>query len=122
MPTDLTIILQNRPGTIADLGEAMGRAGVNMRGACGFECGGVGIMHVVVDDAATARRAAEDAGLEVRAEREVIVVPVEDRPGSAGEITRRIADAGVNVDLIYLTQDGQLVLGPDDVDRARAAV
>jgi|SRR5687768_7910946 hypothetical protein len=122
MPTDLTVILRNVPGTIADLGEAAGNAGVNLIGSCGFECGGEGVMHVLVDDAATARRAFEDAGMEVRAEREVLVADVEDRPGGLGRVTRSVADAGVNVDLVYLTTDGRLVLGPDDIDRARAAV
>jgi len=122
MATDLTVILRNVPGTIADLGEAAGNAGVNMIGACGFESGGEGIVHVLVDDGAAARQAFESAGMEVRAEREVLVVEVEDTPGGLGRVTRRIADAGINVDLAYLTVDGRLVLGPDDVNAARSAL
>src|SRR3712207_247822 len=120
MPTDLTVILRNVPGTIAELGEAAERGGVNMRGACGFEVGGEGVMHVVVDDAAAGRRAFEEGGMEVRAEREVLVVDVEDTPGGLRRTMRRYADAGINVDLVYLTADGQLVIGPDDVERARS--
>lgn len=122
MPTDLTIILENQPGTLADVGEALGRAGVNMLGACGFPCAGEGILHVLVEDAAGARRAAEEAGFEVRAEREVLVSDIEDRPGALGELARRIADAGVNVDLLYLATDTRVVLGPDDLDRVRATL
>jgi hypothetical protein len=122
MTTDLTVILRNVPGTIADLGEAAGRAGVNLLGACGFECGGEGVMHVLVEgDASAARRAFEQGGMEVRDEREVLVVDVEDAPGGLGRATRRFADAGINVDLVYLTTDGRLVVGPDDVERARSA-
>ena len=121
MATDLTVILRNVPGTIADLGEAAEAAGINLMGACGFESGGEGVTHVLVDgDASAARRAFEDAGMEVRGEREVLVVDVEDTPGGLGRVARRFADAGVNVDLIYLTADGRLVLGPDDVERARS--
>lgn len=121
MATDLTVILRNVPGTLADLGEAAGNAGVNLLGGCGFECGGEGVMHVVVDgDASAARTAFEQAGMEVRGERQVIVVDVDDRPGGLGRTTRRYADAGINVDLVYLTADGRLVLGPDDVERARS--
>lgn len=119
MATDLTVILQNVPGTIAEAGEAAGKAGVNLQGIGGFECGGEGVMHVLVDDAGTARAAFEGAGLEVRAEREVVVVNVSDRPGELGRVMRRFADAGINVDLVYLTTDGRLVIGPDDVDAAR---
>lgn len=121
MATDLTIILRNVPGTIADLGEAAGKAGVNLLGGCGFECGGEGVMHILVDgDASAARHAFEEGGMEVRAEREVLVVEVEDTPGGLGRATRRYAEAGINVDLVYLTSDGRLVVGADDVERARS--
>ena len=122
MPTDLTVILQNRPGTLADAAEAIGRAGINIDGACGFPAGNEGVFHVLVEDAQGARQAVEQAGLEVRGEREVLVTPVENRPGAGGEIMRKIADAGVNVDLVYMTADGRLVLGPDDVQRAQQAL
>lgn len=120
MATDLTVILRNVPGTIADLGEAAGKAGVDLRGACGFESGGEGVMHALVDDAAAARRAFEGGGMEVRGEREVIVQDINDVPGELGRVMRRFADAGINVDLIYLTADGRLVIGPDDMERARS--
>lgn len=122
MPTDLTIILQNRPGTIADASEALGDVGINIEGACGFPCEGVGIFHVLVEDAAAAREAAEGADFEVRDERDVVVVDVEDRPGALAEITRRIADQGVNVDLVYLATNTRVVLGGGDPDAIRAAI
>jgi hypothetical protein len=113
---DLTVILVNRPGTLADAFEALGSAGVDLIGGCGFPAGDEGVLHVLVQDAPAARRAIEGAGLEVRAERDVVVL---DRlpavPGSAGRVLRRIADEGVNVDLIYLTEDGGLVLSGEDV-------
>jgi hypothetical protein len=121
MATDLTVILRNVPGTIADLGEAAGNAGVNLLGGCGFECGGEGVMHVLVEgDASAVRTAFEQSGMEVRGEREVLVVDVEDTPGGLGRSTRRFAEAGINVDLVYLTSDGRLVVGPDDMERARS--
>lgn len=123
MATDLTVILENKPGTIADAGEAAGTAGINLGGSCGFECGGEGILHVLVeDDAAAARRAFEEAGLEVRNEREVLVVEIEDTPGALGRTLRRVAEAGVNVDLVYLATGTRLVLGPDDLQKAREAL
>ena len=74
------------------------------------------------DDAAT-RAALSEAGIEVGAERDVLVVDVENRPESMGEVARRIGDAGVNVDLVYTTfGDVRLVVGVDDIDKARAAL
>lgn len=122
MPTDLTIILDNRPGTIAAAAEALGGAGLNIEGTCGFPCEGEGILHVLVEDADTARQAAEDAGFEVRGERDVVVVDIDDRPGALGELTRRIADQGVNVDLLYLATATRVVLGGDDVEGIRGAI
>jgi hypothetical protein len=121
MAKDLTVILADRPGTLADMGEALGRAGINIDGVCGFPCGGEGVGHLLVEDSAAARRALEDAGIEVREERQVLVLEIEDRPGALGEISRRIADAGANIDLIYVASNNRLVLGVDDLDRAQAA-
>lgn len=119
MPWDITVALENRPGTLAELGETAGNAEVNLDGVCGFPCEGVGVIHVLVDDPALARDAFTGAGITVRDEREVLVADVTDRPGELGELTRRLADAGVNVDLIYLATNTRLVLGVDDLDTAR---
>jgi hypothetical protein len=122
MTKDLTVILEDRPGTLADVGEALGKASINIEGGCGFPCEGKGVLHILVEDAAAARRALEEIGLEVRGERQVLVLEVEDRPGALGEVSRRIANAGVNIDLAYLATNNRLVLGVDDLDKARAAV
>jgi hypothetical protein len=122
MLRDLTILLEDRPGTMADVGEALGKAGVNIEGLCGFPCEGKGLGHVLVEDASAARHALEVTGIEVRRERPVLVLEIEDRPGALGEVSRRIADAGVNIDLVYLATSTRLVLGVDDVDKARDAV
>jgi len=122
MAKDLTVVLEDRPGTLADMGEALGKAGINIDGLCGFPCQGKGVIHILVEDAAAARRALEEKGLEVRDERQVLVLEIEDRPGAFGDLTRRIANAGVNIDLAYPATNNRLVIGADDLDKARAAV
>ncbi len=122
MAKDLTVILEDRPGTLADVGEALGKAGINIEGCCGFSREGKGVMHILVEDAAAARRELQQVGLEVRGEREVLVSKVEDRPGVIGDVTRRISKAGVNIDLIYMATNTRLVIGADDLDRARTAL
>ena len=122
MTKDLTVILEDHPGTLADMGEVLGKAGINIDGLCGFPCQGKGTIHILVEDAAAARRALEERGLEVRDEREVLILEVEDRPGAFGDVTRRIANAGVNIDLAYPATNNRLVIGADDLDKARAAV
>ncbi|HEX2025932.1 MAG TPA: amino acid-binding protein [Actinomycetota bacterium] len=122
MPTDLEVVLQNVPGTLASMGEALGRAGVNIEGLCGVESGGEGVVHLLVEDAAGARSAVEGAGHQVRGERNVLVADIDNRPGAFGETCRRIANAGANIDLVYVTADGRIVLGGDDLDKARSAL
>ena len=122
MHKDLTVVLEDRPGTAADMGEALGKAGVNIDGFCGFACEGEGIAHILVEDATTARNALEEIGLEVRDERQVLVLDVEDRPGALGEIVRKIANAGVNIDLGYMATRTRLVFGTDDFEKAKAAL
>jgi len=122
MMKDLTVILEDRPGTLADMAEALGRAGVNIEGGCGFPSEGKGVAHVLVEDAAAARRALEEVGIEVRGERQILLLEIEDRLGALGEVSRRISDAGVDIDLIYMATNSRLVVGVDDLDKARAAV
>lgn len=122
MAKDLTVHLEDRPGTLAGMAEALGKAGVNIEGGCGFPAEGKGVFHLLVEDAAAARKALEAAGMKVAAERDVLVTAVEDKPGALGAITRKIADAGVNVDLLYLGSGTRLVLGVSDPARAKAAL
>jgi hypothetical protein len=122
MTTDITVGLVNQPGTLLRASDALGRAGVNIEGACGYVCDGQGVFHVLVEDAQRARTALMDAGLELQAERAVVAIPVENRPGSAAAVLRRIAAAGVNIDLLYVTADSRLVLGGDDLAAIRGAL
>jgi len=122
MAIDLTVILEDRPGTLADVGEALGKAGINIEGLCGFPSEGKGVLHLLVEDEPTARRALEQAGLQVHSERQVLILDVEDRPGEFGSICRRIANAGINIDLVYLATNTRLVVGADDLDKARAVI
>jgi hypothetical protein len=120
---DLTITLEDRPGRLSDLGEATGKAGINIEGMCATSGGGSAEVHVLVDDAAAAREALGSAGIEVDTESDVLVIDVEDRPGTMGEVARKVAEAGVNIRLAYSTfGDVKLVLGVDDLDRARSAL
>jgi hypothetical protein len=121
MAKDLAVELEDRPGTLADLGETLGNAGINIDGACGFPVGGRATIHILVEDAGAARTAIEGAGVSVVDERDVLLLDVTDKPGELGAIARRMADAGVNIDLVYLSARGQLVLGVDNLEKARSA-
>ena len=122
MPTDLTVRLADRPGAMAGACEALGAAGINIDGLCAYPAGTAGQLHILVDEVAAARAALAAAGYEVVQDREVIVHELADVPGSAGECLRRIADAGVNLELVYLATATRLVIGVDDLAAARTAL
>ena len=114
---DLAIALDNRPGALAEMGEALGRAGVSIEG------GGVfgGEAHFLFVDGASARAALEAAGIRVAAENEVVVQRLrQDEPGQLGKIARRMAEAGVNIEVQYSDHDHNLILVVDDLARGRA--
>jgi hypothetical protein len=93
---DLTIILEDRPGRLADLGEATGKAEINVEGMCATSGAGRAEVHVLVDDAAAACEALGSAGIEVDAESDVLVIDVEDRPGTMGEVARKVAGGSIS--------------------------
>ena len=117
---DLAVELDDRPGTLAELGEALGAAGVSVEGGGAWVVGGRGVAHFLVADGPAARRALEVVGIRVVAERAVIVQRLQqDVPGQLGKLTRRMAEAGVNIEVLYSDHDHRLVLVVDDVERAR---
>jgi hypothetical protein len=125
MPTDLEVVLTDEPGQLAKLGQSMGEAGVNIQGMCAFTGEGRGIIHVLVDDAVAGRAAIalKHNGMGVADQREVLVVDVENRPGSLGELALELAEAGVNIELLYTTYGGiKLVIATDDLENAKAAL
>jgi hypothetical protein len=117
---DLTIELENRPGALAEMGEALGRAGVSVEGGGVFVVNGIGIAHFLVHDGSAARTALEAAGIRVVEENEVLVQRLrQDEPGQLGKIGRKMAEAGVNIRVQYSDHDHQLILVVDDYERGR---
>jgi hypothetical protein len=121
MATDLAVTVEDRPGALAGMGEAIGAAGINIGGVCGVAAPGASVVHLLLDDAAGAREALEGAGFTSLEERDVVVLEIEDRPGVLGEVARKLADAGVNIELVYLASGTRLVVGAADLDAVRAA-
>jgi len=122
MSKDLTVILENHPGELARVGEILGKAGVNIEGMCGMNVAGQGMLHILVEDGVKVRRALGDNHIQVLEEHDVIVIPVEDRPGILGNIARRLANAGINIHLAYLATSTRLVIGVDNLEKAREVI
>lgn len=122
MTKDLEVILDDHPGRLADLGEALGKAGINIEGVSGAPAGGGAMLHVLVDDSTAARRALEAAKFHVHEVRDVLVLEMQDRPGELGRLCRKLANAGVNITLVFLATRSRLMLCVDDPEKAREAI
>lgn len=122
MATDFTVTLKHEPGALAAAAEALAGAGVNIEGVSGDTVGGEGRVHLLFEDAAAARAALSGAGIDISAERDVIVLDVVDQPGELAGVARALAGAGVNIELAYLATGNRLVLGVDDPAKAESAL
>ena len=119
---DLTIFFQNKPGSLADMGEILGREGINIEGLCALPFDNKFIVHILVKDAFKARTALLKANFDVKAERDVVVFSkskknIVGRPGSFGEICRRLASEKISIDLAYAAEDNKFVFGVNDIEK-----
>ena len=118
---DLTIELDNRPGALAEIGETLGRAGISVEGGGAWVFGARGVAHFLVEDGTRARQVLELEGIRLLDEREVLIQRLnQEEPGQLGRITRKMAQAGVNIEVLYSDHDHQLILVVDDMIKGRA--
>ncbi len=122
MAFDLTIELDNTPGALAEVAAAISDAGVNIAAATCIGTGRTAELHILVPHAEAARHLLAISHIAITREREVVVVDVEDRSGVLADLTRKIAKAGVNLDLVYVATRNRVVFGAADIAELRAAV
>ena len=122
MAVDLVIEIENNPGALARVAAAISDAGVNIAAATCVGPGEKAELHILVPHAEAARHSLAISHIAVTREREVFVVDVEDRPGVLADLTRKIARAGVNLDLVYVATRNRVVFGADDFAALRVAL
>jgi hypothetical protein len=122
LAVDLVIDVENTPGALAQVAAAISDAGVNISAATCVGPGERAELHILVPHAEAVRHALAISHLAVSREREVVVVEVEDRPGVLADLTRRIARAGVDLDLVYVATRNRVVFGAPDLDALRTAL
>jgi hypothetical protein len=122
MAFDLAIDIENTPGALADVAAAISDAGVNIAAATCIGSGERVELHILVPHAEAARHLLAISHIAVTRERQVVVVDVEDRPGVLADLTRKIARAGVNLDLVYVATRDRVVFGSQDLAALQAAL
>jgi hypothetical protein len=122
MPVDLVIDIENNPGALAEVAAAISDAGVNIAAATCVGPGERAELHILVPRAEPVKHALAISHVGITREREVVVVEVEDRPGVLADLTRKIARAGVDLDLVYIATQNRVVFGAPDLAALRSAV
>jgi hypothetical protein len=122
MAYDLAIEIENSPGALAEVAAAISDAGVNIAAATCIGSGERAELHILVPHPEAAKHSLAISQLAVTREREVVVVDVEDRPGVLADLTRKIALAGIDLDLVYVATRNRVVFGGGDLVALRAAV
>ena len=122
MPTDLVIEIDNEPGALAQVATAISDAGVNIAAATCVGPAQRAELHILVPHADAAKHALAIAQLAVTREREVVVIEVDDRPGVLADLARAVAEAGVDLDLVYVATRNRVVFGSADLDGLKAAL
>ncbi|MEO1289950.1 MAG: amino acid-binding ACT domain-containing protein [Chloroflexota bacterium] len=115
---DLAIRLPNHHGALALMGETLGRAGISIEGGGAWVVNDVGVAHFLFENGELAQQALEEAGFTVLACQRVLVQRLrQDEAGQLGKLTRKMAEAGVNIEVLYSDHDHQLILVVDDYDK-----
>src|SRR5207249_8096786 len=122
MAVDLVIDVENTPGALARVAAAISDAGVNIAAATCVGPGERAELHILVPHAEAVKHALAIPHLAITREREVVVIDVEDRPGVLADLTRKVARAGVDLDLVYVATQNRVVFGAPDLEALRAAL
>ena len=122
MLEEITVIADDRPGVLAEIGELLGSADVNIETLCASTHNDHAVIHFVVDDGEEAGEVLVSNGFKVEGSRPVLTVTLDDRPGELGRYCRKLANAGVNISSAYVAKRGsgdtELVLAVDNLEAA----
>ena len=112
---DIEILLQNKPGTLALMGETLGKNKISLEGGGVFNNGEFSIAHFLVEEGERAREVLEQVQIKVVKINDVIIQKLrQDVPGQLGLFCRKLADANVNILVQYSDHSNQLIIVVDD--------
>jgi hypothetical protein len=120
MMQDIEILLQNKPGMLALMGETLGKNKISLEGGGVFQNGEIAIAHFLVEEAALAKAALAKVQIEVAKINNVIIQKLrQDVAGQLGMFCRKMADANVNILVQYSDHSNQLIVVVDDYEKGK---
>jgi hypothetical protein len=125
MLEEIVVAVDDRPGLLADIGELLGAAGVNIETLGAYDHHDFGVIHIVVDDGEDASEILSANGFKVEMTRPVLTTTLDDRPGELGRYCRKLSEAGVMISSAYVAKreggETEVIFAVDDLDAALEA-
>lgn len=125
MLEEIIVTADDRPGALAEIGELLGSAGVNIETLSAYNSDGTGVVHLIVDDGDDAGEILAQNGFKVEGSRGVLTATLDDRPGELGRYCRRLASQGITISAAYVAKrsggETELVFAVDDLETAKKA-
>jgi hypothetical protein len=118
MATEFTVITEDRPGTLADLAEALSKGGVNLMAVHATPCPEHGIIQFVTDNPDATVSVLKAANINYTT-RQVLLLTFKEEPGQLARLARALAQANININSVYITLHGQVVLDVSDLGSAQ---
>jgi hypothetical protein len=117
---DIEILLENKPGSLALLGETLGKNKVSLEGGGVFQHREISIAHFLVEDAEKAKDVLSAVGIKVSKINDVLIQKLrQDVPGQLGMFCRKLANAGINILVQYSDHANQLIVVVDNIEKGR---
>lgn len=118
MATQFSVWLEDHPGTLAVLSDAMAKNAVNIVAIHAAPCPDKGMVQFVTNHPDAAMEALSYADLDYTS-REVLLLTLVNEPGALARLARALADAAININALYITMTGQIVLDASDLRKAQ---
>lgn len=117
---DLEIILANKIGTLALIGETLGKNNISLEGGGVFQFGDTSIAHFLVEEAERAEEVLAEVGITVKIINRVVIQKLrQDVPGQLGKFCKKLAEAKVNILTQYSDHSNQLIIVADNYEKAK---
>lgn len=117
---DIEILLENKPGALALMGETLGKNKISLEGGGVFQNGATSIAHFLVEESERAKTELAKVQIEVVKINDVIIQKLrQDVPGQLGMFCRKMAEANVNILVQYSDHSNQLIVVVDDYEKGK---
>ncbi len=113
----LSVFMENKPGRLTEITDALGQAGINIRGFSVADMADYGIFRLIVHDLDKAKQVLDGLGFTAK-ESDVICVNVEDRPGGLAGILKIFSEHEISVEYMYIIAETKIAFSIEEIDKA----